>query len=541
MASPVPAQPPLMSRGVIALLIAQFLSAMADNVLFVAAIAMLKNASNGAGLLPLVQVTFVLAFILFAPYVGPFADAWPKGRVMFRANLIKLAGAVLILAGLNPLAGYAIVGLGAAAYSPAKYGILTQLVDENRLIKANGLLEGSTIAAILLGVVLGGWLADQSTQLAVQSVAGLYLVAAAANLLIPRLAPIKPLVQGEIRRLPGEFTRDVATLLRNRDARFSLFGTSLFWGMGASLRLLLFAWVPVALGLLDNQSPANLMGMVSVGIVIGAGLAAWRVTLNSVNRVLIGGLAIGPLLWLLAPQHHYASAGGLLLGIGIAGGFFAIPLNALLQERGKETIGAGRALAVQNFFENLAMLAMAGLYFAAIAAGVTARQAVVLFGMLVLAGMAGIAWGRSRAVRFVVRSASWHEDRAALRAIRQRVFVEEQHVPESLEWDADDAEAQHFLALNDKGEAVGCARLLANGRCGRMAVLANWRGRGVGRALLEAVLAAARARGLRSVSISAQNHARGFYQRFGFETKGEEYMEAGIVHLSMHKNLGGDH
>jgi LPLT family lysophospholipid transporter-like MFS transporter len=156
----VVAETRLMSRGVMALLIAQFLSAMADNVLFVAAIAMLKVAAGGNSSLPLVQVTFVLAFIIFAPYVGPFADAWPKGRVMFRSNLIKLTGAVLIIGGLHPLAGYAIVGLGAAAYSPAKYGILTQLVNEDKLIKANGLLEGSTIAAILLGVMLGGWLAD---------------------------------------------------------------------------------------------------------------------------------------------------------------------------------------------------------------------------------------------------------------------------------------------------------------------------------------------------------------------------------------------
>ena len=530
---------PLMSRGVIALLIAQFLSAMADNVLFVAAIAILKTTSGGASLLPMVQMTFVLAFILFAPYVGPFADAWPKGRVMFRANLIKLLGAAMMIGGLHPLAGYAVVGLGAAAYSPAKYGILTQLVDEDRLIKANGLLEGSTIAAILLGVVLGGWLADQSTLLAVQVVAGLYLVAAAANLLIPRLAAIKPLVKGEIRRLPGEFLRDLKILLRNRDARFSIFGTSLFWGMGASLRLLLFAWVPIALSLLDNQSPANLMGLVSVGIVVGAGLAAWRISMPQVNRALIGGLVIGPLLWLLAPQHSFAMAGAVLLGIGVAGGYFAIPLNALLQERGKETIGAGRALAVQNFFENLAMLSMAGLYFVAIAAGLSARHAVMLFGLLVFSGMVLIVWGRWRQIGIVVRPADWHEDGDLLRAIRQRVFVEEQQVPESLEWDADDREAQHFLAVNAKGEAVGCARLLPNGYCGRMAVLADWRHQGVGRALLEAVVAAAKARGFSMLKLSAQRQASEFYKRYGFQTIGNEYLEAGIIHIAMQRKIGG--
>ena len=537
MTSRIPETTPLRSRGVIALMIAQFLSAMADNVLFVAAIAILKTASGGANLLPMVQMTFVLAFILFAPYVGPFADAWPKGRMMFRANLIKLLGAAMILGGLHPLVGYAVVGLGAAAYSPAKYGILTQLVDEDKLIKANGLLEGSTIAAILLGVVLGGWLSDQSTLLAVQSVAGLYLVAAVANLFIPRLTAIKPLVRGEIRHLPREFLSDLTRLLRNRDARFSILGTSLFWGMGASLRLLLFAWVPVALGLLDNQSPANLMGVVSVGIVVGAGLAAWRISLAKVNRALIGGLAIGPLLWLLAPQHSFALSGVVLLGIGIAGGYFAIPLNALLQERGKETIGAGRALAVQNFFENLAMLAMAGLYFAAIAAGLSARHAVILFGLLVFTGMTLIAWGRRRQARFMIRPADWHQDGDLLRAIRQRVFIEEQQVPESLEWDAEDREAQHFLAINGKGDAVGCARLLPKGYCGRMAVLAPWRYQGIGRALLAAVIAAAKVRGLSSIELSAQRQAIGFYKRFGFQTIGDEYLEAGIVHVAMQKKL----
>jgi LPLT family lysophospholipid transporter-like MFS transporter len=528
----------LMSRGMTALLIAQFLSAMADNVLFVAAIAMLKTASGGDSLLPLVQATFVLAFIFFAPYVGPFADAWPKGRVMFRANLVKLTGAALILGGLHPLAGYAIVGLGAAAYSPAKYGILTQLVGEGKLVKANGLLEGSTIAAILLGVMLGGWLADYSSVLAVQVVAGLYLGAAAVNLLIPKLAAIKPLVRGEVSRLPLEFLRDMKTLLRNPDARFSIFGTSLFWGMGASLRLLLFAWVPVALGLADNQSPAALMGMVSVGIVVGASLAALTVKLSQVNRALIGGLAIGPLLWLLAPLHGFAVAGAVLLGIGAAGGFFAIPLNALLQERGHESVGTGRALAVQNFFENLAMLLMAGLYFAAIAAGMTPRAAVLVFGLLVLAGMLLISWGRLRKPAFTVRTAEWRQGRDALSAIRRQVFIQEQSVPEDMEWDEHDEAALHFLVVSADGSTVGCARLLSDGRFGRMAVLAAWRKKGAGRVLLQAVLSEAHTRGHAIIRLSAQTHAAAFYARYGFESEGDEYSEAGIPHVAMTKTIG---
>jgi LPLT family lysophospholipid transporter-like MFS transporter len=521
-----------------ALLVAQLLSAMADNVLFVAAVALLKVTSGGAGLLPLVQATFVLAFIVFAPFVGPVADAFPKGRVMFRSNLVKLLGAALILGGLNPLAGYAIVGLGAAAYSPAKYGILTQLVGADKLVKANGLLEGSTIAAILLGVVAGGWLADRSPLLAVQVVAGLYLAAAAANLLIPKLAAIKPLQQGEVRRLLPEFWRDLATLLRINDARFSLLGTSLFWGMGASLRLLLFAWVPVALGLFDNQTPATLMGLVSVGIVAGAGLAATTVKLHQSQRALLGGLVIGPLLWLLAPLHSIATAGAVLLGIGAAGGFFAIPLNALLQARGHASVGTGRALAVQNFFENLTMLLMAGLYYAAIKAGLSPRAALVAFGGLVFAGMAMIGWRWLRAPQFEVRIADWNRDRAALSAIRHRVFIDEQHVPEALEWDEHDAHAVHFLAFDARAQAVGCARLLTDGHIGRMAVLAAARGQGVGRRLLEAVVSEAHARGHQVLRLSAQTHAEEFYRRHGFATEGEPYLEAGIAHVAMSRKLG---
>jgi LPLT family lysophospholipid transporter-like MFS transporter len=534
--STVPVDRALFSRGMSALLVAQFLSAMADNILFVGAVAMLKAHSGGASLLPLVQATFVLAFIVFAPYVGPFADAFPKGRVMFRANLLKLAGALLILGGLHPLAGYAIVGLGAAAYSPAKYGILLQLVAADKLVKANGLLEGSTIAAILLGVLAGGWLSDRSPLLAVQVVAGFYLAAAAANLLIPRLAASKPLQRGEVGRLLPEFWRDLRTLLRIPDARFSLLGTSLFWGMGASLRLLLFAWVPVALGLLDNQTPATLMGLVSVGIVLGAGLAATTVGLHQTRRAMLGGLAIGPLLWLLAPMHGFAGAGAVLLAIGAAGGYFAIPLNALLQARGHASVGTGRALAVQNFFENLAMLSMAGLYYAAIEAGLSPHAALVGFGALVLGGMFALGW-RRRKPDFVVRVADWQADRAALAAIRRRVFIDEQHVPETLEWDAHDATAQHFLLLDARGAAVGCARLLADGHLGRMAVLAKARRQGAGRLLLQAALACAQSRGVRVVRLSAQTRAAGFYARHDFVAEGDEYLEAGIPHIAMTRHL----
>jgi MFS transporter, LPLT family, lysophospholipid transporter len=392
----VPAVNGLASRGMLAVLVAQFLSAMADNLLFVAAIALLKTAAHGETLLPLLQVVFVVAFILLAPYVGPVADAFPKGRVMLYANLVKLLGALLILSGVNSLLGYAVAGIGAAIYSPAKYGILTQLVHPDRLVKANGLLEGSTIAAILLGVLAGGWLTDQSVVLAVAVSAGMYLLAALANFGIPRLPVIHRFVRHDLAHLPKQFFHNLIVLWGIRDVRFSVIGTSLFWGMGASLRLLMFAWVPVALSLLDNQSPSNLMGLVSVGIVVGAGLAAVSVRLEHVNRAILGGLALGPLVVLLAPMHAFAPAAVILMLVGVAGGYFVVPLNALLQERGHETIGAGRTLAVQNFFENLAMLGMAGLYFLAVEAGMNPVAIAYGFGIVVTLGMTALAVWRLR-------------------------------------------------------------------------------------------------------------------------------------------------
>ncbi|MDP1925307.1 MAG: lysophospholipid transporter LplT [Thiobacillus sp.] len=386
---------PLASAPMVALLSAQFVSALADNVLFILVLALIRE-SGGNGMIPLVQEFFVFAFILLAPFVGPFADSQPKGRVMLLANGIKLLGAGYILAGGNALVGYAIVGAGAAAYSPAKYGILTQLFDPAKLVKANGWLEGSTIAAILLGVVLGGFLADQDMQLALWLAVGLYGLASLLNLFIPRLPPEKALQHGSAWHFLKAFWGDVLTLFKLPDARFSLLGTGLFWACGATLRLLLFAWVPVALLIDDTQTPANLMGVVSIGIVIGAALAGSLVKLSNVNRVLFGGVLLGPLILALAFQSGFTSSALLLGAIGLAGGYFAIPLNALLQETGHETIGAGRALAVQNFTENSFMLLMVGIYYTISQYDLDAQQLVAVFGGFMLLGMGWLALNRLR-------------------------------------------------------------------------------------------------------------------------------------------------
>lgn len=380
----------------LAVLVAQFLSAFADNALLVTAIALLK-LHGSVGLAPMLQEAFVVPFMLLAPFVGSFADAIPKGRAMFASNALKLAGSALMVFGLDPLVCYAIVGIGAAAYSPAKYGILPQLFGPLTLVKANGLLEGSTIAAILLGVVAGGMVSDKSVEGALFFVLACYAAAAGVNLLIPKLAPEREDLN--VKTLLPDFFRAFKRLLGNGDARFTLVGTSLFWGSGATLRIALFAWVPVALAISDNKTPATLMGVVSIGIVFGAAAAAAWVRLEKVNRVLLAGITIGPLIAVLAYVSSEPAAMFLLVLVGFCGGFYAVPLNALLQERGHEMIGAGRALAVQNFFENLTIFTLVGIYAATEKSGFPVRESIAAFGAFILLGMLAISVLRMKSCR----------------------------------------------------------------------------------------------------------------------------------------------
>ena len=381
----------LFSRGMVAVLIAQFISALADNALLFAAIALLKSQLAPSWQIPLLQEFFVVAFILLAPFVGPFADGFPKGRVMLIANLLKLLGASAMVLGLNPLLAYGLVGVGAAAYSPAKYGILSELVSAEKLVKANGLIEGSTIVAILLGAVLGGKLADSSVSMALFAICACYLLAAIANTFIPRLAIARPDTKLSPPKMVKEFLEALKVLSYNKDARFSLIGSSVFWGTGSTLRLLLVAWVPVALGINDLSMPANLSGAVAIGIAIGAALAANFIRLEHVNRVLPAGLLIGVLIMLFAHSTQLYVAIGLLILRGAAGGFYVVPLNALLQERGHETVGAGNAVAVQNFFENFCMMTLIGLYIALEKNNVPIIYITFIFGTFILVAISLLA------------------------------------------------------------------------------------------------------------------------------------------------------
>jgi LPLT family lysophospholipid transporter-like MFS transporter len=377
---------------------------MADNALLFAALALLRSERYPDWATPLMQEFFVGAFILLAPFAGPCADALPKGRVMLLSNGLKLVGALGMWVGLNPFLTYGLVGVGAAMYSPAKYGILSELTTAERLVKANGLMESSTIAAILVGAVAGGLLADWSIPGALAIVTSCYGAAALANLLIPRLPPVHVLENVSITALMRDFVHALKTLSRNRDTRFSMVGTSLFWGTGTTLRFLLVAWVPIALGNMTNSLPAELNGVSAIGIVIGAGLAGKFITLEKAGRALPAGVLIGVAVCVLSGVTSLPAALIIMVVVGACGGFFVVPLNALLQERGHESVGAGHAVAVQNFAEYSSMLLMLGLYTLTVRAGVPVTGLASGFGVLLALAMSALGWYRWRSQQLLSRS-----------------------------------------------------------------------------------------------------------------------------------------
>ncbi|PJG58352.1 lysophospholipid transporter LplT [Aeromonas cavernicola] len=389
---------PLLSRGLVAVLLAQFLSAFADNAILVGALKLVMTLTAEKGMDALLQGSFVLPYILLAPFVGLLADALPKGRVMWLANSVKLLSglAMLAVAWLGTaemvswvIVAYVLTGIGAALYSPAKYGILVQLCRPAHLVSANGLIEGSTIVAILLGFVVGGLLADVSLLGLLVLVTVCYALAVGLSLLIPRLPVVHPFDGASVITMVRGFASVVLTLFTDRQARISLLGTSLFWGAGSTLRLVLFAWVPFALALTNTSAATNLGGIVSVGIIIGAALAGTLVRLEQAPRALWAGLLIGLPLLFMGWVSTLWQAAALLVAVGVAAGFFVVPLNALLQARGQQSVGAGRAIAVQNFCENLLIAAFVGIHYLA-SQLLDPGQEVLGFGLLMITLMGAL-------------------------------------------------------------------------------------------------------------------------------------------------------
>ncbi len=377
-----------MNRDVYLLLAAQFLSAFADNALLFAAIAMvLHNSHMAAWYIPALQASFLAAFVIFAPWVGVVADRYSKVWVLFGANGIKALGAGLLLARLDPLAAYAVAGIGAAFYGPAKYGILPELLGRERLVAANGLIEGTTIVAIVAGALAGGSAADRSVPFALSGVMVCYLCSALIVLGMVRT----PTRSRE--RLPAVryFMGMTRTLLSNARAWFATLGVTLFWASAAVLRVMVVAWAPLVLALHSTQSIAALTLFSAIGVALGAFVAPRLIPLDKLRRARFAAYGMGIGIVVLALTTTLWPARLALLATGFAGGIFVVPVNATLQEIGHRTLGAGAAVAVQQFFENLGMLAATAVYAYAAGQGADPLVALIVLGILVMLATAVVA------------------------------------------------------------------------------------------------------------------------------------------------------
>ncbi|QIL82824.1 lysophospholipid transporter LplT [Diaphorobacter sp. HDW4A] len=396
-----------MKRGFYTIMSAQFFSSLADNALFVAAVELLRTSGapewQRAALVPM----FALFYVVLAPFVGAFADSMPKGKVMFISNAIKVVGCLMMLFGHHPLLAYAVVGLGAAAYSPAKYGILTELLPASQLVRANGWIEGLTIASIILGVLLGGQLVgphlsgvlldfdmpgvdlgiDLPAEAAILSLVPIYALAAWFNLRIPRTsAELRPMPSNALELLP-DFWSCNNRLWKDKLGQISLSTTTLFWGVSGNLRYIVLAWSAAALGYSTTQASA-LVGVVAIGTAAGAVLASVQMKLEGATKVIPLGIAMGLLVILMNVIDTLWMAIPFLIVLGGLGGFLVVPMNALLQHRGAKLMGSGRSIAVQNFNEQACILALGAFYSLSTKFGLSAFGAITVFGIVV----AGTMW-----------------------------------------------------------------------------------------------------------------------------------------------------
>ena len=391
-----------MKRGFYTIMSAQFFSSLADNALFVGAVQLLRSGKaeewQQAALVPM----FALFYVILAPFVGAFADSLPKGRVMLISNFIKVVGCLMMLFGIHPLVSYAVVGLGAAAYSPAKYGILTELLPASQLVKANGWIEGLTIASIILGVLLGGQLVgpvvsgvllsidlpfvnsgvDTPPEAAISAMILVYLLAAWFNTHIPDTGvEMRPLPKRIISLVPDFWTCNTR-LWSDKLGQISLAATTLIWGVAGNLRYIVLAWAAAALGYNVTQASA-LTGVVALGTAVGAVVASMRMRLEDGPRVIKLGIGMGILMILLIFIEDVWVAAPFLILLGAIGGFLVVPMNALLQHRGHNLMGAGRSIAVQNFNEQACILVLGAAYSLSAGLGVHTFGAITGFGLVV--------------------------------------------------------------------------------------------------------------------------------------------------------------
>ena len=408
-----------MKRGFYTLMAAQFFSSLADQALFVAAVELIRGDGGAewqrAALVPI----FALFYVILAPWLGAFADAQPKRNVMFTSNAIKVAGCVLMLFGGHPLLAYAVVGLGAAAYSPAKYGILTEMLPASQLVKANGWIEGLTIASIILGILLGGQLVGRvisnhllavdvplvdtgiktAPEAAISVLIFVYMLAAWFNLRIPLTGvEMRPMPKNPLELVP-DFWICNSRLWRDKLGQISLATTTLFWGVSGNLRYIILAWSAAALGYSTTQA-SSLGGVVAIGTAVGAIVASVRMRLDVATKVIPMGILMGVLIIVMDFITNVWIAVPFLILMGGLGGFLVVPMNALLQHRGHNLMGAGRSIAVQNFNEQACILGLGAFYSLSTGMGLTAFGAITVFGVAV-AGMMWLImrWHRSNTVK----------------------------------------------------------------------------------------------------------------------------------------------
>ncbi len=388
-----------MNRGFYTIMSAQFLSSLADNALLFVAIDLLITMSAPASLTPLLKLSFVLFYVLLAAFVGAFADALPKGKVMFIANMIKISGCALLFFHVHPLAAYAVVGFGAAVYSPAKYGILTELLPPEKLVEANGWIEGLTVMSIILGTVMGGFLVstagaglaltfdvpfidtgiDTKTEAALCVVVGVYVLAALFNTRIPDTGAKYAHQERNPAKLIADFANCSALLWKDKLGQISLAVTTLFWGAGATLQFIVLKWAEKSLGMTLDKATA-LIGVVALGVAAGAAASAKVIPLKKSLTVIPLGIAMGLVVMSMTMVTSVTVAYPLLILIGALSGFFVVPMNALLQHRGHVLMSAGHSIAVQNFNENLSILTMLALYAIMISLNLNLNVIIIMFG-----------------------------------------------------------------------------------------------------------------------------------------------------------------
>ncbi|MES2163038.1 MAG: lysophospholipid transporter LplT [Pseudomonadota bacterium] len=393
-----------MNRGFYTIMAAQFFSSLADNALLFVAIDLLVTMKSPAWITPLLKLSFTLFYVLLAAFVGAFADSMPKGKVMFISNLIKVGGCLLIFAHVHPLLAYALVGFGAAVYSPAKYGILTELLPAEKLVAANGWVEGLTVMSIIFGTVMGGKLVggqvssfllgfdfplidtgiNTPPEAALCVVVVIYMLAALFNTRIPDTGCVYGHQERNPIKLITDFANCYGLLWKDKLGQISLAVTTLFWGAAQTLQFIVLEWANRTLKLSYEQS-TSLVGVVAIGVALGAVLSARFISLRKSLNVIPMGIAMGVIVMSMTMVKSVALAYPLLILVGLLGGFFLVPMNALLQHRGHVLMSAGHSIAVQNFNENLSILTMLAVYSLMLRGHLNLDVIIVLFGLF-LAG-----------------------------------------------------------------------------------------------------------------------------------------------------------